>query len=588
MRVYGDQVRALDPRTAARALEAGLGAIDAMPPGLARHAALVGAFVEAGELVQGLTDDACAALDARTAVGNAGMRVLVVIAKAIDASWASGQVHDQAHGRVDKVMHAVGCGASTRAARTALAVLAAHSLPEVIEARHAEGYAFYALYPEAYLAAARIAPPGPRHVIGIRSIGVGLAALLAAALGARLPATVRPRGDPFRRRLDVAPALVAEWTSGGAARVAVADEGPGLSGSSFGVVIDRLEDAGVPLDRIECFPSHAGELGPAASTRHRERWARVSRYVVDVDALLLGNGTLARWIAGLVGPLRRPLEDISAGRWRAKHFGSEADWPACVVHQERRKLLAHTRDAVWLARFVGLGRDGDRALARARTLHAAGFTPEVAGLCHGFLVERWISAAPLVVARLDRAGRRRMVERVGRYLGFRAREFPAAKDSGASLDDLAEMVRHNAALALGAAPALRGSPAALAARVRRVEIDGRLHAWEWLVRGDGVLVKADALDHHAAHDLVGCQDIAWDLAGAAVELGLSTVEQASLVAVTEETSDRAVDPDLLAFARPCYLAFQLGRHALAKAAGDDEAARLEAAVARYAAALAVL
>jgi hypothetical protein len=304
--------------------------------------------------------------------------------------------------------------------------------------------------------------------------------------------------------------------------------------------------------------------------------------VVDVDALLLRDGTLARWIASLVGPLVQPLGDLSAGRWRAKHFRSRAEWPACVVSQERRKLLAHARGGTWLARFVGLGRDGERALARARVLHHAGFTPEVAGLCHGFLVERWIAATPLATARLDRTGRRRLIEHVGRYLGFRARALGTGPERGASLDRLAEMAQRNATLALGAPPIVRGSPAALAPRVHRVEIDGRLHAWEWLECDGGTLVKADAIDHHDAHDLIGCQDITWDLAGATVERELSGAEQQRLAAITGETSGRAVDPELLAFARPCYLAFQLGRHALAAAAGGDEAARLQAAAERYA------
>lgn len=566
MLVFGDQVRVVEPRTAVRELEARLRALDGLSPGLARHAALVGAFVEAGELVQGLTDRACAARDARSELGDAGMRLLVALAEAVEASWSGGPAPTD-----DRVAEA-------------LAGLGLQRWPETIEARRAEGHAFYAVYPEAYLAAARGAPPGPRCVIGIRSIGAGLAAVVAAATGAPLPATVRPRGDPLRRQLEVEPPLVAAWAAAG--RVAIVDEGPGLSGSSFGAVIDRLEDAGVPLDRIECFPSHAGELGPAASPRHRERWARMARHTVDVDALLLRDGTLARWIAGLVGPLAQPLEDLSAGRWRAKHYRDEADWPPCVVHQERRKLLAHARGGSWLARFVGLGRDGERALGRARLLYRAGFTPEVAGLCHGFLVERWIAAHPLDVARLDRAGRRRLVERVGRYLGFRARELAADADRGASLARLAEMVERNATLALGAAPALRGSAADLASRVHRIQIDGRLHAWEWLVREDGALIKADALDHHAAHDLVGCQDLTWDLAGAAVELGLSPAEQQRLAAIAGETCGRAVDPELLAFARPCYLAFQLGRHALGLTAGDGEAGRLGAAVDRYAAQLA--
>jgi hypothetical protein len=567
MLVFGDQVRILEPRAAALELELRLDEIGGISPGLARHAALVGVFLDASELVQGVTDRVCGTVDVRSPVGDAGMRLLVALADAVDASWR-GQPP------------ALGPSAA------ALHVFITHRLPDMIEARRAEGYAFYALYPEAYLAAARRAPPGPRHVIGIRSIGIGLAALVAAATRADLPVSVRPRGDPFRRQLELAPALLAEWITG-AARVSIVDEGPGMSGSSFGAVADRLEDAGVPLDHIECFPSHRGALGPVASERHRERWTRVSRHVVEADTLLLQDGTLAGWIAGLVGPLVQPLEDISAGRWRAKHFHSQAEWPPCVVHQERRKLLARASGGTWLARFVGLGRDGDRALVRARALHRAGFTPEVAGLCHGFLVERWLTATPLAVAQLDRGARRRMVERVARYLGFRARELTADARAGASLEQLATMLRRNATLALGFVPLVPGSVAELEARVHRIEVDGRLHAWEWLVGDGGVLVKADAYDHHAGHDLIGCQDITWDLAGAAVELELTAAEQQRLAAIAGETTARAVDRDLLAFARRCYLAFQLGRHALATSAGGDEAARLQSAADRYAAQLAV-
>jgi len=285
MLVYGDATRACDPRASAE----DLAAIAGQPPGLARHAALVAALIDASELVQGLTDDACAERDARTAVGDAGMRVLVALAAAVDASWSSDFVRGDGGPAV-----------------AALEQLTARALPPAITARRAEGHAFYALYPEAYLAAARAAPPGPRRVIGIRSIGAGRAAVVAAATGAPLPATVRPRGDPFHRRIDAAPEL-----------------------------------------------------------------------------------------------------------------------------QEQRKLLARAGGATWLARFVGLGRDGERALARARALRRAGFTPEVAGLCHGFLVERWLAAPPLDLAQLDRQGRRRLVGRVGSYLGVRARALPAAPDRGA-------------------------------------------------------------------------------------------------------------------------------------------------------------
>ena len=152
-----------------------------------------------------------------------------------------------------------------------------------------------------------------------------------------------------------------------------------------------------------------------------------------------------------------------------------------------------------------------------------------------------------------------------------------------------EMARYNARLALGEKLARRLDRFApllerLAGGVRRVETDNRTHAWERLLAPNGRLLKTDALDHHAAHDFVGCQDVAWDVAGAAVELGLTPGERDRLCAAVEAETGRAVDPDLLALLAPCYLALQLGDHTLSTEIAADqpaEATRLRAAAARY-------
>jgi hypothetical protein len=62
----------------------------------------------------------------------------------------------------------------------------------------------------------------------------------------------------------------------------------------------------------------------------------------------------------------------------------------------------------------------------------------------------------------------------------------------------------------------------------RAATDNRLHQWEWLIRDDGSILKTDAIDHCSAHDLVGCQDIAWDVAGAIVEFDFSASESEDL------------------------------------------------------------
>jgi hypothetical protein len=221
-------------------------------------------------------------------------------------------------------------------------------------------------------------------------------------------------------------------------------------------------------------------------------------------------------------------------------------------------------------------------------LSAAGFTPDIAGYRHGFLVERWIEEArSFTLEGFDRAA---LLQHVGRYLAFRSIRFPAPPRSGAPLSELFGMAQYNTRTALGDEQAERLAPwarriAALEPRVRRIETDNRLHVWEWLSAPDGRILKTDALDHHAAHDLVGCQDLAWDVAGAVVELDLSSDEQNELCAVIARSGGGEADPELIGFLTPCYLAFQLGYYTLAAealAGVVEEADRLRATASRYA------
>jgi hypothetical protein len=99
---------------------------------------------------------------------------------------------------------------------------------------------------------------------------------------------------------------------------------------------------------------------------------------------------------------------------------------------------------------------------------------------------------------------------------------------------------------------------------------------EWLRLPSGQLLKADALDHHQGHDLVGCQDLAWDIAGAAVELGLQEED------VTRLEQALGVEPELTAFYRIPYAAFHYGAHRMSEATTSaDEAERHRAAARRY-------
>lgn len=573
MLVYGDVKRQVTIEAQRRLIEGKLGMAARLDRGLERHAALVSAFIGASELVQSMIDAEFhrRGCDAPSRVHECGMRYLTGLAGCIRQSW---------HG-----------GADERLPPSSLLdeICGSHGA-RLLSIKEAEGYAFYALYPEAVLEAARRSGLGPRtRVIGIRSIGAGLSALVAAALEAPLPITVRPVGHPFQRELCIDPALAQSLVSDAVEAYAIVDEGPGLSGSSFGAVADWLEAHGVSPDRIHFFPSHSGDLGPQASEHHRERWRKAARHVVPTDDVLLqpSRGFLSA-LEAMIGPLEAPLDDISGGAWRTLRLPDERDWPAANLQQERRKFLARTRTGTWLVKFAGLGAAGEQKLETAMTLHQGGHMARPLGYCHGFIVEPWRHRA----LTLQHAPLRReeLVKQVGRYLAFRANHLPST-GSGASLDELAEMACHNAEQALGSSAstilrhALSPSPG-IEAKVRRVRTDNRMHAWEWLVE-DGRLVKTDALDHSATHDLIGQQDIAWDVAGAVVELDLSDEEKRSLCEILREATGRPIDLELFALLNLCYLAFQMGAFTMAARThgGQSEAHRLQSMAERYAARL---
>jgi len=228
----------------------------------------------------------------------------------------------------------------------------------------------------------------------------------------------------------------------------------------------------------------------------------------------------------------------------------------------------------------------------AEALGDAGLSPPVAGLRYGFLVGPWLEdVRPLPLApEVDRLA---LLDAVAGYLAFRAARFPASRqERGATPVKLFEMMAFNAKRALG--PHLAAGMREWQDRVaevsrleRPVLTDNKMHAWEWLVTPEGKILKADALDHHQANDLVGPQDPAWDLAGAAVELDLGEAELNLLAdAVSRRGGTPRAEPVQLGFYAVAYLAFQVGRHTLAaealEQAAPAESAGMRSEIDRYA------
>jgi hypothetical protein len=562
---FGDRERPADPRDLAAAVERSLERARALPAGPLRHEAVAASLVAAGALAQGLGD--AAGDDPRAApLERAAMALVSRVASLLWRSWRSG-------GRARP---------SPAAARVRWPL----ALPPAVRAREPEGYGLYALYPETYAVAAQALRGGPDlTVVGIRSIGTGLAGMVAAAAGAREPPfSVRPEGHPFDRRFALPAALAARAARPGAA-FAVVDEGPGLSGESFAAVAGAILRAGVAEDRVHLFTSHAWAPGGRARPHVRALLDRLPRHFAPFEALFLAPGplSLAALAEDAIGPATA-LEDLTAGGWRARLYSDPARWPPSAGWLERRKHLVTARGARFLARFAGLGAVGERKLARAHALADAGLAARPAALRHGFLFEPWREHA----RPLDRAGAPPAVIRDAvRRLVLLSAARPRAAGDGAPPAELAELARVNAGEALGAA----GAEAArrldvllpeVARQARPVEVDGKMQRWEWLVLADGRLQKADGVDHHAAHDRAGCQDALWDVAGAQLELGL-TEREALRIAEAARAAGPGADPSLLPFYRACLAALEVGRWSYAAAAAPPgaERARRERALARY-------
>lgn len=544
MITFGDFIQQRDPNAIISQV---LYSARKLSVGIEAHAEIVRLFIDISELTQGLADFAFneSGFDDQSELVEAATDLLVAAARNVHASQLGSRQ--------------VPSASLMRQAET----LGRKNLPHALTCRRAEGYAFYALYPEAYLAAAKVLRGLPDlRIIGLRSIGVGLSALAAVAAGAARPITLRPTGHPFRRTLSLSSSVVSAL-SDRRCTYAVVDEGPGLSGSSFGAVLDQLEDAGIPRKQMHVLPSHGNALGPQANEYHRARWPSLQKHVVEFDDIFINNPVperrLAVWVNDLTGAAQTPLKDISGGAWRQLHYDCEAAWPASNVQQERRKYLLYSRHGVWLLKFYGLDRRAESAVERGLALANAGFVPAIEGARYGFLIEPWLSDATPLAAPI--CCRDAFIAHLAHYLGFRARYFEAAEADGASLTQLAEIFVKNTSEMLGsslAKPLKRFTRQFISVRrdFHRVFTDNRLQPWEWLLRSDGRLTKTDAVDHACGHDVIGAQDIIWDVAGAIAEYGLSHEETDVLLRQIELASRRLCSRWLLHFFVPCYLAFQ--------------------------------
>lgn len=467
----------------------------------------------------------------------------------------------------------------------ALGVVERAALPDLVETSVPEGYAYYGLYPETYLAAAARswrALHMPRAVcIGIRSIGTSLSAAVSGALeelGCEVfSLTIRPRGHPFDRRPRFAGELEAALRARAPDVFLIVDEGPGLSGSSLAGTARALEELGVGADRIVLVPSWRTDGRDLRSAEARDRWRRHPQFTATFEEVWRESGRLDAIAHG------RTLCDLSAGAWRPVLMGHELEYPAVHPQHERRKLLARApaperHEPDLLLRFAGLGAAGEGKLERARALADARFGSAPVTLVHGFLIQVFDPGVPVGTG----SPPDELLDAMARYLAWVRIRYPAPE---AAPSDLRTMTETNVTEGLGerSAAALArcletvGTPAEAPTR-----LDGRMLPHEWL-RTPAGFRKADAVDHHDDHFYPGPQDIAWDVAGTCLELGLEGDARCGFVERYRRTSGDARIAARLPFHALAYLAFRLGYATLASQSlgGAPDGVRFHEQAARY-------
>jgi hypothetical protein len=420
-----------------------------------------------------------------------------------------------------------------------LSEIAGQKLPGTLRVSIPEGFAYYAVYPEMYFEAARRfrrdhGADDPLTVVGIRSIGTTLSAVVAEALDpdSCWSITVRPRGHPFDRRLRLSRELRAKLEGRARGVFVIVDEGPGLSGSSFAAVSRELVELGADERRIFLFPSWEADPERFVSQTARRQWALHQKYVVPFEQVFPQNGNL----------------DLSAGCWRGKVFDSELQWPAVHPQHERRKYLDHERR---FRKFAGLGSYGREQYRLTMELDEAGYIPKVSGLDNGFLESEFVEGQPLTPGDLSDD----LLVHIGAYLRFRSQ---MAAAHATSFDEICEYLHINTQELLGRPGPELENWRSVVEDAHACKIDGRMVPHEWIATPSGFL-KTDAVDHHTDHFFPGCVDIAWDAAAVCVEWGLDDSARALLI---REIGDPTVIRRL-PFYETAYLAFRAAYAAMA-------------------------
>ena len=372
-------------------------------------------------------------------------------------------------------------------------------VPETLQLATPEGFAYYSLHPLDFVdLVRRFAESRRAAVVGIRSIGTTLGALVQSALRAdgrvveRI--TVRPTGHPYDRVTNLSP-VQRQWVEtmrDNGANFLVVDEGPGMSGSSFLSVGEALVNTGIPRARISFLCSREADPASLTAPNAAQRWPSFTAHSTQPTRHLPP----------------RARHYIAGGIWRANVFSTEDEWPASWRQMERLKFLSE--DGSLRFRFEGFGRFGESVYQRALQVASAGFGPAPLARDEGFGVYPMLDGRHMTPADANAD----LLKRLAEYCAFRAQQMPVQVTH---TPELQTMLRFNLREDFGVELPTRVTELRIE---RPVIADGRMLPHAWIACGESML-KVDSATHGDDHFFPGPTDIAWDLAGAISEWNLS-------------------------------------------------------------------
>ncbi|GAC1431713.1 MAG: hypothetical protein NVS1B11_01290 [Terriglobales bacterium] len=447
-----------------------------------------------------------------------------------------------------------------------LSLLDQIALPVTLAVSPPEGFSYYALHPLDFATASlEIADPTrSTAVVGVRSIGTTLSAMVSAALRSegRMAdrISVRPTGHPYDR-IATFTAQDQCWITDQlscSATFLIVDEGPGRSGSTFLSVADALVAAGVLRSRIVILGSHRTDPQQLCCRDAVSRWSNYQFHACS---------------QGIPSQFANHFS-LGAGEWRRVLVGEVSQWPPSWPQMERLKFLS--RDRMSFFKFEGLGRVGEIARERIALLHSAGFSPDGKDCGNGFVRYDFIHGRHPLSDDISSG----FLERVAQYCAFRDSEFRASRsDSSPAIAEhanpLGKMAQFNFAQEFGTELPLDLDALSSA---NPVVADGRMQPYEWIFCKDGCLLKTDAISHGDDHFFPGPCDITWDMAGAAIEWNLNVEACEYLLSRFQHFTGRDLGANFSAFVI-AYTVFRLSmcRMAMASVAGTPEEARLRRA-----------